>query len=298
MSQGLQIFWGSIDLLLHLSHQFRGFLFKPKLNTMDTLHERVVNPQLDSPLFHRIPPELRNHIFRLVLTAYEDPDRMYRPTAYYYRPGVICARKIDTDLLLTCRLVYSETSQLPASINEHTSWYYREPPDIKKRYVPVDDHPASVVRRRHLQTVHIFTQQAWLESYGFANFMGLLWTHACPTTLIITLRHSDWWWWEDEASLTLDPKQEGQASVTHHSRPSDPFPSESWGYQFRKASGLKKLQMELETVESKREELDTIVNRAEGWEFSLGDDRILRLNKSKTRRTGWTGVLLGTFSTF
>ncbi|KAI4240746.1 MAG: hypothetical protein L6R40_004991 [Gallowayella cf. fulva] len=219
---------------------------------------------------------------------------MYRPTAYYYRPGVICARKIDTDLLLTCRLVYSETSQLPASINEHTSWYYREPPDIKKRYVPVDDHPASVVRRRHLQTVHIFTQQAWLESYGFANFMGLLWTHACPTTLIITLRHSDWWWWEDEASLTLDPKQEGQASVTHHSRPSDPFPSESWGYQFRKASGLKKLQMELETVESKREELDTIVNRAEGWEFSLGDDRILRLNKSKTRRTGWTGVLLDT----
>ncbi|CAO1604316.1 hypothetical protein XANCAGTX0491_007875 [Xanthoria calcicola] len=251
--------------------------------------DHAVNPQSDSPLFNRIPPEVRNEIFKLALTAYEDPKgRKYRVAAYHCRPGFTRASKIDTELLLTCRRVYWETCKLPASINEHTSWYWREPPGIKKNHLPIDNKPSSIIRRQGLRTVHIFAQQIWLEGDRFASFTGL-WQYACPTTLIITLRHSDWWWWESEEPLTFDPKQEGKASIGKHSRPPDPFAPGSWGNQFRKIKGLRKLQLELETVDNKKPELDAIVGRAGGWEFTLGDERVLRLNKSKTRRTGWIG---------
>ncbi|KAL9618997.1 MAG: hypothetical protein Q9204_008338 [Flavoplaca sp. TL-2023a] len=254
--------------------------------------DHPAHPQLASPLFSRIPPEIRNHIFKLALTAYEDPDaEQYRVMTHYRRPGFTRPHKIDTSLLLTCRHIYRETSKIPASLNEHISWYWREPPGIKKNHVPIDDRPCSIIRRQELRTVHIFAQQFWLEGYGFAGFTGL-WECACPTTLIITLRHSDWWWWESEEPLTLDPKQEGKASIDKHSRPSDPFEPNSWGNQFRKIKGLRKLQLELETVDKKKSELDAIVGRAGGWEFILGDDRVLRLSESKTRRTAWIGAWL------
>lgn len=50
--------------------------------------------------------------------------------------------------------------------------------------------------------------------------------------------------------------------------------------------------MELETVEKKKLELDVIVARAPGWQFPLGDQHVLILDESKTRRTGWVGHIL------
>ncbi|KAI4180343.1 MAG: hypothetical protein L6R41_007289 [Letrouitia leprolyta] len=259
---------------------------------METSISQPTNSQSQSPLFYLVPPEVRNQIFQLALTAYEDPTRKYRPNAYHYRPDFTCARRIDTALLRTCRRIYWETFRIPASINEHTSWFGRAPPDLKKNHLPVEVSLGSTFRRQHLRTVHIFVQQISLEGAAFAGFTGL-WEYACPTTLIITLRHSDWWWWEQEQPLRFDPKQAGQASTARLSRPSDAFAPRSWGNQFRKIKGLEKLQIELETAEAtKKLELDAIVDRAEGWAFPLGDDRVLRLNQSKTKRDGWVGVRL------
>ena len=56
--------------------------------------------------------------------------------------------------------------------------------------------------------------------------------------------------------------------------------------------GLKTFELELETVEGKRKELDEIVIRAVEWRFPLGDDNILILNPARTKRTGWHGVKL------
>ncbi|KAL8928625.1 MAG: hypothetical protein Q9172_000840 [Xanthocarpia lactea] len=250
---------------------------------MELSMDHAINPQLESPLFTRIPPEVRNQIFKFALTAYEDPaSRKYSSAAYYYRPGYTRPHRIDTELLLTCRRVYWETYKFPASINEHTSWYWRTPPNIMKNHLPVDDRRCSLVRRRDLRTVHVFAQQIWLEGDGFAGFTGL-WEYSCPTTLVITLRHSDWWWWEDEAPLTFDPKQEGKASPEKNRSRSAAFASGSWGNQFRKIKGLQRLQLELETVANKKQELDAIVDRADGWEFPLADDRALRFNRSKIR---------------
>ncbi|KAL9603183.1 MAG: hypothetical protein Q9219_001386 [cf. Caloplaca sp. 3 TL-2023] len=257
---------------------------------------KEINPQTASPLFNRIPPELRNHIFRLVLTAYEDPRRTYNKFAYYYRPGYACARRIETALLRTCRLVYAETARLPASINELTAWYYREPPITEENeyaHVHKTIHSeAAWLRRQELRKVHIFTQQIWLEREGYFDVFLDLWEHARPTHLAITLRHTDWWWWEEGFPLALDPKQYGKASVTIHSQPSHPFRPGSWGSQFQKVKGLQVLQLELETLAGKKAELDAIIARAKGWKFTLGDGNVLILDESKTRRTGWIGAEL------
>ncbi|KAL8722977.1 MAG: hypothetical protein Q9181_007382, partial [Wetmoreana brouardii] len=145
--------------------------------------------------------------------------------------------------------------------------------------------------RRDLRTIHIFAQQYWLEGkhHGFAAF-ARLWNSACPSHLKITIRHSDWWWWEVAEPIALDPKFEGQPSAQRYSRPSDPFDPGSWGSEFRNIKGLEVLELELETTENKKNELDAIVNRASGWRFPLGDSRVLLLNKSKTKRTGWVGL--------
>ncbi|KAL8834572.1 MAG: hypothetical protein Q9170_003700 [Blastenia crenularia] len=249
---------------------------------------KKINPQSASPFFNRIPPEIRNHIFQLALTAYEDPKRKYKRYAYYYRPGYTCVHKIDTALLLSCRLVYTETARLPASINELTAWCYRQPP-IRQEYEPAP-MALEARRRQELRKVHVFAQQFWLEleQHGFAQFLDL-WERSHPTNLTITLRHTDWWWWEEEAPLALDPKQRGRPSAARCSRSSDPFDPVSWGAQFRRVSGLQVLRMELETVEAKKDELDAIAKRAREWKFPLGDGNTLVIDESKTKRTGWIG---------
>ncbi|KAL8661549.1 MAG: hypothetical protein Q9202_005494 [Teloschistes flavicans] len=230
-------------------------------------------PQHASPLYNKIPPEIRNTIFRLALTAYGDPTRKYRPAAHYYRPGFTCAHKIDTNLLLTCRRVYAETARLPASINEHTSWYFRPPPGIDKNEIPLGKSPGALVRQRDLRTIHVFAQQFWLEGAdgGFTGFVRL-WNIARPTHLKITIRHSDWWWWEVGEPIALDAKREGRPSAQHYSRPSDSFELESWGARFRDIEGLDVLQLELETLEYKKTELDAIADRAQDQNFGFTDD--------------------------
>ena len=153
--------------------------------------QRPTNPQLQCPLFICIPPEIRNYIFELVLTSYDDKTRPYKKTAYYYRPSHRYARKIDTALLLTCRRVYAETEAVPAMLNEHTSWYHRAPPDVVKNGFSSEHSPAAVKRRCQLRTVHLFTQQFWLENQ-FVRFVPR-YNHTNASRLKLTLRHTDWW---------------------------------------------------------------------------------------------------------
>lgn len=152
---------------------------------------RPINPQLASPLFTRIPAEIRNSIFKLVLTSFDDKRRPYKKGAYYYRPDHRYAQIIDTNLLLTCRRIYAETEGIPASINEHTSWYRRAPPDVHKNGLTWEDNPAALKRRRQVETIHLFTQQFWLES-GFQKWTKTL-SLTNATRLKMTIRHTDWW---------------------------------------------------------------------------------------------------------
>ena len=277
-----------LDIIKTITILMRHYPLKRSMTWPDLFTEQPMNDQSASPLFG-IPPEIRDTIFRLALTAYEDTTRRYRPDAPYYRPGYTCAHKIDTNLLLTCRLVYSETARLPAEINEHVSWYIRPPPEMGINDTPRGDDPGSLIRQRDLLTIHIFAPQYWLEDVqgGFGSFTKH-WNCARPTRLVITMRHSDWYWWEDGEPITLDPKRQG--------RDCDVFVPGPWDTCFQNITGLEVLQFELETVESKKSELDPIVDQAKNWKFTLGDGRTLILNESKKRRWGWVGLPLREFA--
>lgn len=100
------------------------------------------------------------------------------------------------------------------------------------------------------------------------------------------------WEWEDP--LGLNPKRRGRVSTwNQQTAPSDPFKVHSWGSTFENIRGLKKFQLELETVARKQPELDAIVEQAPDWQFPLGDGHHLVLDQSKTTRTGWVGHWFG-----
>ena len=245
------------------------------------------NPQTESPLFSRIPGEIRDHIFDLALTAYPGKQEPCDKNAYYYRPGFRYAdQKIDTALLRTCRQIYREC-QVPAENYENVEWHGRG--------LPSSRFARAGANCPWLKSLHLFTQQFWLEREWRRSDARAIAQRRHPNLqhLKITIRHSDWWWWETSAPLVLDAKRpgtNGHPSAVGHSNASDGFHPRSWGQQFSFFKGLKTFELELETVEGKRKELDEIVIRAADWRFPLGDGNILVLNPKRTRRTGWHGL--------
>lgn len=246
-----------------------------------------INPQTASPLFNRIPAEIRNHIFFYAVTLHTDKKEAYPRNAFYYRPHFRYKyQELQTALLRTCRRIYQETQHLPALNYEAVEWYERGPQEhyICKPLLGLKYHP-------EMRSLHLFFQQFALEEWGSKAW--LIGQEAVGLKVLkFTLRHSDWWWWEKSARLRLDAKQSGQASESRYSKASDDFEIGSWGRYFNYLHGLETFELELETVEGKRDELDEIVLRAADWRFPLGDGNALVMNRAKTKRTGWLGAKL------
>lgn len=89
--------------------------------------------QEQSPLFSKLPAEIRFLIFRLSLSQTYDHDRPINihSISPLFRPGHTYRTKIDTAVLRTCRLVYYEAHAIPIRSTTHhfrhlgsTSWLY------------------------------------------------------------------------------------------------------------------------------------------------------------------------------
>jgi hypothetical protein len=91
----------------------------PSLNSSPT------NLQLQSPLFGSLPGEIRNEIFALALTQYEDDDdeEAYSEDAYWYRPDFSAPHKSSSALLRTCKAAYAEGQKLFLSEIELAFWF-------------------------------------------------------------------------------------------------------------------------------------------------------------------------------
>ncbi|KAJ7089310.1 hypothetical protein B0H15DRAFT_840329 [Mycena belliarum] len=205
--------------------------------------------QEQSPLFSSLHPELRNLVFRHALTEYDDPERPYSKHEYYFRPGMESASKIDTNLLLTCRLIYLETHLAPIALNEHVFWMFRGPPgrfvSNHERYFDRMTHEQRAAVRR----VRFVTQLFWLESQKHRD---VVWpTGLLVPKLAITIRHSDWWYWEDSQPLHIEEPRYG------------------WAGWVGSVPGLQELELELETIDAQREQLEEQVRIALGWTFPL-----------------------------
>lgn len=271
--------------------------------SMATVKDSNVNPQAGSPFFGLIPAEIRNQIFQLALSADNDYTKPYTPYSFYFRPGFCYAKKIHLDLLLTCRRIYFETRYLPLIINVHTEWFYRAPSRSSLKFMnPVNVTSTNVLRTTNeesltedqksaIRSVHLFTQQYWLEDAWHNNRGWSRFTETWSTLaqIRITIRHTDWWYWESNARLAMDAKRSRRARPNDWVGISNPFELGSWGDAFRNFRALKIFELELETVERKKDELDKIVVKASTWRFVLGNGNIMRMDDSKTTRTGWVG---------
>lgn len=252
-----------------------------------------INPQIASPLFSALPAEIRFHIFYYALLAYPDPTHPYSRHSFWYRPSYTHARAIAVALLLTCRRVYLETDLLPVEHNEHVIWGVEKSriPPGSTNYLLYDRH-MKLSQRNAVRSVHLFTQQFWLEDWK-NQWLAFTtsWPEGGPEKIRITIRHTDWWYnlLGENSPLALDPKRKGRAKVGDCVPDDQPYESGSWGSRFANLTGLKILELELETIEAKRTELDTIIEKARAWKFPLGDGNVLVMDGEITEKSIWTG---------
>lgn len=243
---------------------------RKQLATRETRHSLAkISPenshgQLQSPLFGVLPPELRNEIFSLVCTQYEDRRRPFPDNAFYYRPGHTAYKRVDTALLLTCRRIYYETKALPLRLATIEIYYpkHRGPPGFVmpnlSRYTRknIDD----------FQHVHFFIQECWLRSH-IINF----WTNIPafrPKKLTFTIRYSDWSNWEGGEGPRLDLNGIKDSLLPE---------------------GLEDLFMEFETSQNHQDELDRLVTRIAQIEFNSRDARTFSTVGSSPQVSSWRG---------
>lgn len=210
-----------------------------------------MDPQDSSPLF-RLPVEVREVIWRHATAAYDDVIRPHDYATHYWRPQHEFAKRVDTELLMTCRAIYAEASHMPLALNTAYFWCYRGPrgqPASNQRArtsmrdhwetsrancrrtavfdplhadadVDEDDTPWHFERYRRnssipmhlIRSAHLFTQQYFLECDNFM-FVTMAKEMAHVETLTLTLRGSDWWNFAQGQPLGIDPRL--AAAVTH-----------------------------------------------------------------------------------
>ena len=247
-----------------------------------------MNPQNQSPLFARLPSEIRLSIWVYALSAQDNPQKPYPPNRFFYRPGYHFHPLIDTDLLLTCKRVYHEARLFPVALNEHVFWLFRGPTrsigngnttDCNGWFSTLHDEQKDAV-----QSVHFFVQQYALESIG--SWPNLQQWSFRTRQLTLTFRHADWWSWESppQSSDQLGICPWLPDRVPHAKMVKEPLePSldymasnmqrrQTWGWHVGMVAGLQNLVLEFETVVQKKFQLDTVVDRAKYWKFPLFAD--------------------------
>ncbi|KAI1476851.1 hypothetical protein F4774DRAFT_420480 [Daldinia eschscholtzii] len=80
-------------------------------------HPDSIESQLQSPLFGKLPRELRDLVWRYSLTRYEDLDNLYDIQKRYARPGQAAPLRVAVQLLETCRAIYVEAYLTPFQVN-------------------------------------------------------------------------------------------------------------------------------------------------------------------------------------
>ena len=254
-----------------------------------TLHAKDDNLQANCPLFSTVPAEIRTKIFELALAPSDDKSQPYNQHSYYFRPDFRYHRRVYTDLLLTCRRVYSECYLMPVKQNWFVAWCGRPPP---KGSSGVFHYTwcMNEEQKRAMNNLHIFYQQICLENSWPQSATA---EDVNPRVIQITLRHTDWWSWESGRMIELDPKQRNTAERYKTKMSLDePFEIGSWGHAFCHFHGLKTFVLELETSMTKKNEMDLIVARTPTWQFVLGDGNTLILDESQTQVSSWTGSKL------
>lgn len=143
------------------------------------------HPQTQSPLFFVLPSELRLSIFEFAVCQTVDCSRPVSNNSYTHRPGHEHAAHIDTALLRTCRLIYTETRHLP--LRSATHHLYQEP---RESFNPSDwDHYLFHLSSQSGYSLYHLHVTKWRGPFTFDNFLK---PHLYWRKLTWTLCASEW----------------------------------------------------------------------------------------------------------
>ncbi|KAI9929530.1 hypothetical protein ASPWEDRAFT_28617 [Aspergillus wentii DTO 134E9] len=227
--------------------------------------------QHQSPLFS-LPPEIRDEIFAFALSSYEDTTRAYSKGTYWTRPGYSAPHRTCTELLRTCKRVYSEAWFMPFAYAEH-SFYLTSSNRAPGSLTPVAfEKCLAMIDRIHGQLeaghIRIFAQMFVLEPGNeMQRVLGM--PHFHPTSITLTLRYTDFWFWEDNEPLRIGGR---------------------WVNSIRFPSSVSRFRIDFESIERRKGEVDYIANEAaDSWFFHRVDGQILTARKSETAISKWTG---------
>jgi len=267
----------------------------------------IINPQQACPLFSTLPGEIRTSIFELALTSYDDVEKPYRADRTYYRPGYHYHQKVDWSLLLTCQRIYYETRLLPVALNEHSFWLFNGPwmsiGHTSQRtanwgawFSSLNPDQKGAVRR-----VHIFAQQYFLEQLGLRKDAARL--NFDTNQLRLTFRHSDWWSWQSPVESSdrlgicpwISQRVSCQRMLAEPLQPDLAFIEArmnggTWGWQICHVNRLELLEIEFEIDVVKKEQLQTVLERARHWKFPISQGRAVLEWTGELREYSWQGL--------
>lgn len=243
---------------------------------------KEIEPQEESPLFSLLPPEIRTKILTFVLSDYEDTDSPYHIDTCYSRPTYFAPRKTSTELLRTCRAIYRETWFLPFILTEQTHWISapdRAPPGYNSWHsiTKLKELLPEIARQLNqdkveIEGLHVFAQMYRIEQGGLAQLLHTPGLH--PRQLALTIRHTDWWFWEDDEPLRFEADWISRV-------------------QTGMSPSMQEFRLELESLERKKDQIDTIGKHiAENWFFKKLDGNVLYADVSgKCHQVSrWTGT--------
>ncbi|ORY58829.1 uncharacterized protein BCR38DRAFT_446720 [Pseudomassariella vexata] len=256
-----------------------------KMNHIQSFHLPRTSQTL-SPLFTKLPGELRDSIYTYVLASYPDPSRSYDKNTPYYRPDYLSPGIRDCALLQTCQSIYAESWFRPWVSSTHTfwlAWSVRRPSHVLtvREFQPV----LHEIYEKHgdvfLTHVRVFAQLC--EMRGLPSILEM--EHFLPRTMTMTIRHHDWWHWETDQRLYLD------ADVcTRHYLPGRGADGYGGRGQLVYPDSLAEIRLELESLVRKKEQIDYVANEmAAKWWFRLRDGTVMMAHAKDFEVDGWKG---------
>ena len=261
------------------------------------------NKQSECPLF-RIPVEVRNHIFKLAVTTYEDPNLQLRPEQSTsdspslqaqeggwpkYRIGHQFKRRTCTELLQTCKRIYNETKFLPVSINEHCISSIKLNHTMGPLYSSGFDYFVCMTQE-HLaavQKVRVFTARSFLTNtpshigtdivnlYPPFGELRTMQNGMKPKEITITITYDQW----DMPHLS-----EGCLEA------------KLWNWHCKSVlGGVRVLTIEMDKKSYERRELERHVEFLLGLDFDIGNNEVLVADDS-VKSYSWTAPIYERFN--
>lgn len=239
-----------------------------------------------SPLFCKLPPELRNRVFYLSLLEHDDPSTPIPLDSYAYRPSHQFTRKHSgLSLLQTCKRVYLEAYLFPLKTTTHCNFRYRHtlacPPCGRFDSTRHTFEKMTLEQREAIEKIEFTAQQCDLQLPRWAgraigaglgsNAEG----RVRPRKVVIAVRYQDWYYLEANR-----PSELGEHSY-----------DDAWRAEFRTfGNRLEEVVMELEMTEERKEELEQVVKGVMGWKIPVDGGKLLVTDGMDVKTEKWEGA--------